>query len=325
MSIALVDASTQVAGRHAHGRLAKVSMCDEWFYKPHERGDGREVREMEFYATTTATTTTASAVETGDGELSESNKAKDEAYASFVSARFAPCPTARDEELDHAGYLRLGNIARGYAKPCVIDVKIGMRTWDHEHDEAYAEKRAKSEAGTTHESLGFKICGAQTYDASGAARKLSREECKAIRMSESKTRQTLEDFVRDPLTGEDNAWFWPALLKKLRSEPLRRLKYRLVGTSLLVVYESGKLAPSSIVGEVCAREARLEARYIDFCHAVRKKDENGVDENFEEGLERFDKFVSTLSRRSKDRDSISSDIESSETTVFAGLFEVIMT
>jgi 1D-myo-inositol-tetrakisphosphate 5-kinase/inositol-polyphosphate multikinase len=53
-------------------------------------------------------------------------------------------------ETPSVGYLRLRNITYGYERPCVIDLKIGIRTWDVEHSVEYAEKRAKSELGTTH-------------------------------------------------------------------------------------------------------------------------------------------------------------------------------
>ena len=340
MGVELVDAATQVAGNHAHGRLAIVSADDAWFYKPQELGDARALVEEEFYAhhhrhlsagqpdagaMRSAASSPSSSASSSSWTLAHGDRTHDgatsAAFAAFIRARLPFCPPRGDPKLDASGYLRLGNIARGYDKPCVIDLKIGMRTWDAAHDAAYAEKRAKSEAGTTHETLGFKICGAQMYNAKGETRRLSRDECKAIRMSEKLTREALDDFVRDPITGEPNSWFWPALLKKLRSEPLRELAYRLVGTSLLVVYESGKLAPSAIDGEVCASEAKLEARYIDFCHAVRKLNNDDVDENFEEGLERFDTFVSCGLSDSPQTGKITGEVvvESSESTVFSAM------
>ena len=89
----------------------------------------------------------------------------------------------------------------------------------------------------------------------------------------------------------------------------------------MVVYESGKLAPSAIDGDVCASEAKLEARYIDFCHAVRKRDDFSVDENFEEGLERFDTFVSCGLSDSPQTGKITGEVvvESSESTVFSAM------
>ena len=50
MPLELVDADTQVAGNHAHGRMAKQSPCGTWFYKPHVAGDARSAVEFAFYA-----------------------------------------------------------------------------------------------------------------------------------------------------------------------------------------------------------------------------------------------------------------------------------
>jgi 1D-myo-inositol-tetrakisphosphate 5-kinase/inositol-polyphosphate multikinase len=324
MPLELVDADTQVAGNHAHGRMAKQSPCGTWFYKPHVAGDARSAVEFAFYADVSREAKLDDDDDDDDAVPRERvddavptpktpDDANDAARAlrAFVCARIPRCPASRASKtrgrnetfgtsdgfgdgLDVDGYLRLKNLTFGYARPCVIDLKIGVRTWDGKHSAEYLEKRAKSEAGTTHETLGFKVCGAQTYDASGALQRLSRDECKRIRMSEALTKETLENFVRDPATGERNAWFWPALLKQLLSEPLRALSYRLVGTSLLVVYESGRLAPSEIAGAVCVPESKLEARYIDFCHAVRKCDGEDVDNNFEGGLKLFQRFVESM-------------------------------
>ena len=311
----LVDAATQVAGNHAHGRMAKQSKCGAWFYKPHV-GDARSETELTFYAEvhrSARLSDSANAEEAVEVEEAVMLKSGGEggavvddvdALRAFVRQRIPVCPavsTSRwDDELEVEGYLRLANLTRGYERPCVIDLKIGVRTWDALHSTTYAEKRTKSEAGTTHESLGFKVCGAQTYDGRGALKRLTREECKQIRMSDDLTKETLLEFMRDPVTGEANTWFWPALISQLLAEPLRELPYRLVGTSLLVVYESGKLKRSDVApcqdewNGFCAKETKLEARYIDFCHAVPKPADQQVDENFEGGLKLFQRFVDSL-------------------------------
>jgi 1D-myo-inositol-tetrakisphosphate 5-kinase/inositol-polyphosphate multikinase len=334
-AVRLVDADTQVAGNHAHGLKAKQSACGRWFYKPHVRGDARAVRELEFYAHMRRLATSRDSYSSGDGDSDEDTRASTISYRgveelsamdertmrirSFVETRLPACPSTRrfvcvgdgveveeaetetaieglPKETPSVGYLRLRNITYGYERPCVIDLKIGIRTWDVEHSVEYAEKRTKSELGTTHERLGFKLCGAQTYDAEGNVKRLSREECKSIRTSETLTRETLREFVRDPVTGETNDWFWPALVRQLRAESIRDLEHRLVGSSLLIVYESGKLAQSDVLGEVCVAEAKLEARYIDFCHAVPKSGKDGeeVDENFEIGMQKFEAFVASF-------------------------------
>lgn len=285
----LVDFETQVAGNHAHGLTTKRSPCGTWFYKPELASDARGTNERAFYD--------AYVDRAWDGGASVEGGAATPRSAlerAFVNARVPRCPTAvtgaNDDALDVEGYLRLNNLTHGYERACVIDLKIGTRTWDPAHSKEYVEKRKASDEGTTLATLGFKVCGARYFDANGELVKISRARCKEIRSSEELTRGLLEDFVRDPASGEANNWFWPALLRQLLSEPLRLLKHRLVGTSLLVVYESGRLAPASD-SAVCVPEAKLEARYIDFCHSVLKESIDEVDENFEAGLKLFQRFV----------------------------------
>ena len=314
----LVDASTQVAGNHSHGLRAKQSACGTWFYKPEVRDDERGCTERAFYdahveeaiaceaaIASTSYAERANAVEDSAEEcghacamVKSTRETSEEtlmALRMFYARRVPRCPAA-NAALDVNGYLRLENLTMGYERPCVIDLKIGMRTWDRKHAREYAEKRAKSDEGTTHGTLGFKLCGAQMFTADGRLIRLSRAQCKAIRTNETLTRELLEDFVRDPVTGKVHKWFWPALLRQLLSEPLWALRHRLVGSSLLVIYESGKLSPSTrgLEEAICVPESKLEARYIDFCHAVPKESADEVDENFEGGLRLFQRFVETM-------------------------------
>ncbi|KAL9128694.1 MAG: hypothetical protein Q9217_002687 [Psora testacea] len=64
-------------------------------------------------------------------------------------------------ETDHAVVLE--NVAAGFKKPNILDVKLGARLWA---DDAPAEKRArldKAAAETTSKPLGFRIAGMKTY------------------------------------------------------------------------------------------------------------------------------------------------------------------
>jgi inositol-polyphosphate multikinase len=57
----------------------------------------------------------------------------------------------------------LENIAGGFAKPNILDIKLGARLWD---ESAKPEKRARLDkvaAGTTSHSLGFRIAGMRVW------------------------------------------------------------------------------------------------------------------------------------------------------------------
>lgn len=66
----------------------------------------------------------------------------------------------------------LENVAAGYKRPNVLDVKLGARLWA---DDAPLEKRIRLDraaAETTSKSLGFRIAGMKTYQGLGAARRI---------------------------------------------------------------------------------------------------------------------------------------------------------
>lgn len=60
-------------------------------------------------------------------------------------------------------FIRLGDITQGMAEPCVIDVKIGKRTWDPlaTDDKIVAEEQKYA---ACKQNLGFCIPGFQVYD-----------------------------------------------------------------------------------------------------------------------------------------------------------------
>ena len=62
----------------------------------------------------------------------------------------------------------LSNIAYGFTKPCVLDIKLGAQLWD---DAASLEKRARLDKvsdATTSRSLGLRVAGMKVYKGTGA-------------------------------------------------------------------------------------------------------------------------------------------------------------
>ena len=59
-------------------------------------------------------------------------------------------------------YLKLGNVCAGYAKPCQMDVKLGVVTYPR----GASEKKIRAETASwpPQATLGFRFCGLETYD-----------------------------------------------------------------------------------------------------------------------------------------------------------------
>ena len=177
----------------------------------------------------------------------------------------------------------------------MIDLKIGVRTWDAAAlDDVRRSGRNRGGDGA---KFGFKVCGERQRTRCVEA--IDEGGVYQIRMSDNLTKETLLEFVRRSLSPvRRTLGFGGAHLAAARAGT-HELPYRLVGTSLLVVYESGKLKRSGVApcqdewNGFCAKETKLEPRF-GFCHAVLKPADQQVDENFEGGLKLFQRFVDSL-------------------------------
>ena len=70
----------------------------------------------------------------------------------------------------------LENIAAGFTKPNILDIKLGARLWD---EDARPEKRARLDkvaAETTSSSLGLRIAGMRTWQGQGAKDPTAQDE-----------------------------------------------------------------------------------------------------------------------------------------------------
>ena len=67
-----------------------------------------------------------------------------------------------------AVFLRLEDVTAGFRKPCVIDLKVGLRTYSERgHDSAYVAKRSAHDKRSGQFEVGFKVCGMQTWERRG--------------------------------------------------------------------------------------------------------------------------------------------------------------
>jgi 1D-myo-inositol-tetrakisphosphate 5-kinase/inositol-polyphosphate multikinase len=53
------------------------------------------------------------------------------------------------------------DLTHGFTHPCIIDAKIGARTWYPEADEKYIQKCLEKDRKTTSGALGFRVAGMQ--------------------------------------------------------------------------------------------------------------------------------------------------------------------
>eukprot|EP00884_Botryococcus_braunii_P001371 jgi/Botrbrau1/11234/Bobra.0038s0006.1 len=183
-------------------------------------------------------------------------------------------------------YLMMEEVTALYRKPCVMDVKIGYRTWHPGEAPAALLKARKRDADTCQSTLGFRICGMQVYrQGSETPWRADKEWCKqlsggavldALRsFAGSRGSQSALADVYGPPTGVlphlQTLWDWFQVQEQ----------FAFVSASLLILYEGepGRLLSPKV-------------RFIDFAHTFC--DQGQVDHNFASGLTAFIRTLSAL-------------------------------
>lgn len=239
-------------------------VCDSgYFYKPLQSAQ-RGLRERAFYEL-------LSDMDEGEN-LNEETTSLLQDLSAFVP-RFHGVL-----ELGELTYMKMGDVTRQFAQPCIIDIKIGYQTWYPSATDSHIQKCKVKDAATTTSELGFKICGMQTYNAeSGGYWRATKEWCKELNVSSVKS--CLGQFFSHPSASLNakSICSGPAGLLR-RVEDLekwceRQRHFHFYSASLLIIYEGGAAT---------AEELKVDLKLIDFAHALRANGKR--DHNFISGL-----------------------------------------
>ncbi|KDD73423.1 inositol polyphosphate kinase, partial [Helicosporidium sp. ATCC 50920] len=177
--------------------------------------------------------------------------------------------------------LALEDLTRGYARPCIMDAKIGFRTWYAESgDAAYVARCRAKDATTTQAALGFKVCGMQVWRAGlGGYWRASKRWCKTL--GRAQVDSALFSWAQgsgaglsaaDVLGGPEGA---VAQLQALERWVRQQRELKFYSSSVLLLYEGAAQA---------AGQARVRVRLVDFAHTFHDPAGGARDLNFLAGL-----------------------------------------
>lgn len=157
-------------------------------------------------------------------------------------------------------YLVLEDLTSRFQKPCVLDLKMGVRVYG---DDASAEKRQRhieKARETTSHVLGVRICGSQTYRVDTDSY-VYRDKYYGRRLDAEQAWRMLCEFFHNGLRMrfEVVARLLESL-RALRSGLERVFSYRFYSASLLLLYEGAESEP--------AIEPAVDVRMIDFAHTT---------------------------------------------------------
>ncbi|CAL1405621.1 unnamed protein product [Linum trigynum] len=245
----------QVAGHQAlDGHLGPLIDDSGRFYKPLQ-SDERGSKEMSFYTSFSSNTRIPEHIR-----------------------RFFPVfhGTQLVEASDGSGrkpHLVLEDITSGHSKPCVMDIKIGSRTWYPQASEDYIQRCFKKDRETSSLSLGFRVSGLQVY---------GNKESEVWKPE----RKVVKRVTGDKVSVYGGSTGILAQLLELKAWFEDQTTYHFNSCSVLMLYEKKLLGPKE--GGSTAAEVKL----VDFAHVTEG---NGViDHNFLGGLCSLIKFISEI-------------------------------
>lgn len=175
----------QVAGHSSKG-VGLPSLVDDagHFLKPCP-DDRKGAAEVDFYRRVVAARDRGAEMSTslaGFARFVPAYRGTFRADAAGIVAVAGDDPTAAHARTiaaagQRAVFLRLEDVTAGYSRPCVVDLKIGLRTFSRTgHDCAYIAKRSAHDTRSGQAEVGFKICGMQTWEFAGRERGARRGE-----------------------------------------------------------------------------------------------------------------------------------------------------
>jgi len=231
--------------------------------QPPPRGD----REVEFYQNVTTST---------DPEIAQ--------FVQFIPQYFGTC-TKKDGK-----FMMIENLTKGMAKPCIVDIKVGAKTYG---PDATEDKKAKSDAAYsgTKKPFGFSVLGMSVYMGEG------KEEFKVLNKEFGKqlTKDNIDDFIQTYFDGKNKTnkttevvQIFVKKLKEIQQFYSQQKKFHIFGSSLLFVYDAAALTDVSND----SLEKAVVLKMIDFAHIFPA---NGVkDENYLNGLDNLINVIQTF-------------------------------
>eukprot|EP00210_Caulerpa_lentillifera_P006436 g6148.t1 len=289
--ITLKPCKYQVAG-HLPENGKRGSLVDEHgrFYKPLQPGP-RGTNELNFYG------------KVFSEEFLEVNDEDEEEWSRRVELRrFVPTfygciSLATTADRPH---LILQDVVYGYSKPCVMDVKIGYRTWYSSADERYNQRAKKKDSLTTQATIGFKICGWQVYDKiKRKFHRVSKSKCKT--MSENQVHEALKKFA-DNKSGIGAMEVYSSCngaisqLRELRNWFQNQGMFKFYSSSVLVTYDGDA---------ECVEDLNVQIKLVDFAHTYPT--EGTKDRNFQDGLISFMQWLEEVVDETKNSSKKSDD------------------
>jgi len=191
-------------------------------------------------------------------------------------------------------FLMMENLTNNFSKACIMDIKIGTRTWG---PDASPEKQAQQDNSYrgTKVPFGFSVPGLSAYRGADKEEVVVKDKEFGKMLTVDNIDQVLELFL-DISTDRDLA----RILAKMFIEKLRKVEalfqtqttYNFYASSLLFVYDAEGAKKSKDLGSEKLQEF-VNVKMIDFAH-VWPAEEGKIDQNYLKGVQSLIKLFSNV-------------------------------
>lgn len=270
---------TQIAGHGSEnsGERGMLMHKDGFVLKP-VQAPPKGLREIGFYQA-----------------ISGSNDPVDMKFCKFT-AKFFGTETVESSNFGELGvdYLVLENLTQGFDSPCVMDVKIGAKTYGPDATEL---KKCQEDAKYVGTKIphGFSILGIIV-----GMRRWTKNFGRQLK--ENKLHEVLENYFN---TAENDAKAASAIascfveqLEEIQALFQQQTKFHIYGSSLLFVYDYSAFANFSRTGDMQSLRSSVCVKLIDFAHVF--PGDGKLDENYIFGLRNLTKLFSAFANKNLD-------------------------
>ncbi|XP_022090820.1 inositol hexakisphosphate kinase 3-like [Acanthaster planci] len=169
-------------------------------------------------------------------------------------------------------FILLENLTSKFRSPCILDIKLGTKTYHKDHSEAKRQLHIDRDAATTTATLGLRLCGMQVYQPSKGCYKC-RNKYDGRRLGKDGLRRALCEYFStcDQVRME----LLPPFIEKLQG--LIRVvsaitTFSFLSTSLLFMYEGDTGDQSGVGASEVSRDLLVDLRIIDFANSESDPD-----------------------------------------------------
>lgn len=186
--------------------------------------------------------------------------------------------------------MMIENLTKGMMKPCIVDIKVGAKTYG---PDASAEKKEKSDAAYagTKKPFGFSVLGMSVYMGQ------HKDDFKVLNKEFGKdlTKDNIDDFLQTYFDGKNKtdktirvAQIFSRKLEEIQEFYSKQKTFHIFGSSLLFVYDAAALMLAND-----DLEKAVVLKMIDFAHVFPA--EGLADENYLNGLKNLIELIKTFS------------------------------